>query len=472
MDIEKYIDTILINGIDHDHWFMTKQTMSDYYFPYFIATIVENYPIKHTSTQNYQRFYTHSFNSNNETKVLYPTQCESENTYRNTIIAEYLGLIKNDNRRYDQAVVTPAYLCLKQYIHEHDDIEKNREIIDHQIEKICLNVIPSSKYEEVKSVTIFPTIFLYKILIELYKKYGDSKLNYDEFSLFVIRSEKYEEWTKVIQLIDQYRKHSYDNKYEIKIKKILQHQSTNNVRFNSLLGSLQHIEYESWESYRIKGDKKSYQYLNAIVRMYENSEIRNETDKSKLLEFMRSEKFFKGVFDNVSLDLTLEPAEFKQLVVKEESFIQKLKKLAELYGEDGTTTVLNKVRLSSVQRAFRDKLIETYGQKCMLCDATNKELLMASHIKQASVCNIEEKADYQNGFLLCAIHDKLFDRLLITFNFYDGKIRISPVITEREKIIFSLDENYRLPSSFLTSERVQYLMWHNEQYFKKDENKE
>ena len=472
MKLENYIDKIIGNGIDHNHWFMTKQTMSDYFFPYFIATIVENYPIKHTATQNFQRFYTYSFNENEETRLLYPTQCESENTYRNTIIAEYLGLIENDQRQYAKATVTPAYLRLKQYIFEHDDIEKHREIIDHQIEKICLNVVPSSKYEEVKSVTIFPAVFLYKILVELYKKYGDSKLYYDEFSLFVMRSEKYDDWADVIDLIDQYRKHSYNNNYDMKIQKILQHQSTTNVRFNALFGSLQHIDYLSWESYRIKNDKKSYQYLSAIVRIFENSEYRNETDKSKLLSFMRSDKYFKGCFDDVSLDLTLEPVEFKQLVEKEDDFLQKLRKLAELYGEDGTTTVLNTVRLSSVQRAFRDKLIEMHGQKCVLCDATNKELLIASHIKQASVSNIEEKADYQNGLLLCAIHDKLFDRLLITFNFYDGKIRISPALTERECEIFNLDDSFHLPSSYLTPERVQYLMWHNEQYFKKDENKE
>lgn len=471
MKLEQYIDELIQNDLDHNHWFMTKQTMSDFYFPFFIATVVESYPYKHTATQNFQRFYTACFQNNEETAALYPTQCESENTYRNTIITEFLGLVDNETRQYAKAHVTPAYLTLKQYITCADDVEKYRDIVDHQIEKICLNVIPSSKYHEVKSVTLFPAIFLYKVLIELYKKYSDSKLNYEEFLLFVMRSQKYDDYAEVLDLIDQYRRHAYSAFYDIKIKKILEHQSSLNVRFNALFGSLQHIDYVPTTSYRIKNSKESYQYLNAIVNMFERSEFRHETDKQKLLTFMRSNKFFKGEFDKVSLDLTLEPQEFKQLVEKENDFLDKLLKLAEKYGEDGTTTVLNTVRLSSVQRAFRDKLIEMHGEHCLLCDVTNRELLVASHIKQASVCNIEEKADYQNGFLLCAIHDKLFDRFLITFNFFNGKIVISPALTEREKEIFQLDENYQLPKHILTPERIKYLMWHNEEYYKKEDNK-
>ena len=33
-----------------------------------------------------------------ETKKLYPKQGESENTYRNAIITEFLGLVANDER--------------------------------------------------------------------------------------------------------------------------------------------------------------------------------------------------------------------------------------------------------------------------------------------------------------------------------------------------------------------------------------
>lgn len=469
MLIEEYIDKIIKDGLEKNHWFMTKQTMSDYYFPFFISTIIESYPICHDENQNFQKYYTKCFAENEETKKLYPKQGESENTYRNAIITEFLGLVANDERQYAKAMVTDAYKTLHQYIKERSDIEKYRMMVDHQIEKICLNVIPSSKYNDVKSVTIFPAIVLYKILLLLKEKYGNSKLNYDEFSLFVIRTQNYDDIPNVLDLIEQYRKHKFDAVYNNKIKAILDHQSSKNVRFNALFGSLQHIEYLPWESYEIKNDTKSYTYVQKIVDIFESSEYRFNTDKNKLTLFMRSNYFFKGKIDDTTINVAPSQEEFRKMVEKEDDFLNKLKELAKIYGEDGTTVITTTVRLNSVQRAFRDKLIETYGQKCIMCDATNADLLVASHIKEASSCNIYEKADYQNGLLLCAIHDKLFDRHLITFNFFDGKIQISPELTEREKEIFMLDENFQLPEELLTPERTEYLMWHNTEYYKRND---
>lgn len=307
MRLESYIDNLIANDLDCNHWFMTKQTMSDYYFPFFIASIVESYPIKRTAEQNYGRYYSYAFKNNEETKRLYPTQWESENTYRNSIVAEFLGLIRNDDRRYATAKATPAYQVLKKYIKKHDDVGTYKELVDHQIEKICLNVVPSNKFDEVRSVTLFPVVFLYKILMELQKKYNNSRLDYKEFSVFVMRSRNYDDWSMVLDLIEQYRNKSYDRKYDEKIEQILEHESTKNVRFNALFGSLSHLDYVSWESYKIKSDETSRRYVEKIVNMYEKSEIYHEIEKNKLHEFMCSDNFFEGKLDTVNINVTSLP---------------------------------------------------------------------------------------------------------------------------------------------------------------------
>lgn len=472
MNIENYIDELIDNGLDCNHWFMTKQTMSDFYFPYYVGYVVDTYPKNHRQNQNFADYYMECFKNNPETKDRFSIQWKSENTYRNAIIAEFVGMIDRKTPRYDQAKATNAYRRLSTYVHCVADMSEYRSLVDRQIEKICLNVIDTArKYQEVKNVTIFPVVFLYKVLLGLYDKYQDSKLTYEEFSMFIMRTLKYEDYDKVIDLIEQYRRHSYSQTYDSKIKKIMKHQSTTNVRFDTLLGSLTNIEYQSSEYYKIKENQESIKYVRDVVNMYESSEWFGVTDKKQLRDFMQSELYFKGTLDNVPSSTTVTEEEYKELVEKEDDFLDKLSKLAKEYGEDGTTSVISEVRLATVQQAFRDKLIEKYGQKCLLCDIVNKELLIASHIKSAADCDIYEKADFNNGFLLCAIHDKLFDRCLITFNFYDGKIQISESLSEDEIKACNLDKNYQLSTEIMTPERVHYLMWHNEEFQKKEQNR-
>jgi len=147
---------------------------------------------------------------------------------------------------------------------------------------------------------------------------------------------------------------------------------------------------------------------------------------------------------------------------------KKIEKLAEEYGVDGTTLVTHLTRVGQVQKAFKDRLINEYGKKCMVCGVEHKELLIASHIKPAYISDIYEKANNNNGLLLCVNHDKLFDRFLISFNFIDGKIMISDHLTNHDKRMCMLDPNFSLSPELLTPERCEFLMWHNNEFYQKN----
>ncbi|AQS05894.1 HNH endonuclease [Clostridium beijerinckii] len=92
------------------------------------------------------------------------------------------------------------------------------------------------------------------------------------------------------------------------------------------------------------------------------------------------------------------------------------------------------------QGKWRDYLIKNNGCKCALCDISMKELLIASHIKEYSKCekNAAEHLDLKNGLLLCANHDKLFDKHLISFNM-DGTIKISDRVPKSQYEILRID---------------------------------
>ena len=144
-----------------------------------------------------------------------------------------------------------------------------------------------------------------------------------------------------------------------------------------------------------------------------------------------------------------------------------IKNLIERYGFDGTVARDIVTRNSSVQDIFRNNLIARYGCKCFLCSKDIETVLVASHIKPACECNVIEKADCENGLLLCALHDKLFDRYLISFDFVTGKLLYSKEL-EGKLQDYQLEENMSLDEKYMTQERKMYLMDHNMKYYERN----
>lgn len=134
------------------------------------------------------------------------------------------------------------------------------------------------------------------------------------------------------------------------------------------------------------------------------------------------------MFENIDSDMPV--YEFvKSSLIEEAKKVQKLYELgadlAEKYGEDGTVFVSGLARNSELQKKFKNNLSVEQEHKCVICGLRTEKLLIGSHIKPSADCNVHEKADTQNGLLLCANHDKLFDRHLISFNPQNGKIVIN-----------------------------------------------
>jgi predicted restriction endonuclease len=82
------------------------------------------------------------------------------------------------------------------------------------------------------------------------------------------------------------------------------------------------------------------------------------------------------------------------------------------------------VRVRTVQRFFRDAVLASYENRCAICTISVKELLNASHIIPWS-SNVARRADPTNGLALCSLHDRAFDRGLLTID-ADFRVVIAP----------------------------------------------
>lgn len=84
------------------------------------------------------------------------------------------------------------------------------------------------------------------------------------------------------------------------------------------------------------------------------------------------------------------------------------------------------------QGKYRKKLLDKYDGKCIVTGISQNKLLIASHIKPWAICNNDERVDVENGLILCANMDRLFDSGLITFR-ADGKMFVSSFVNEDNK---------------------------------------
>lgn len=154
----------------------------------------------------------------------------------------------------------------------------------------------------------------------------------------------------------------------------------------------------------------------------------------------------------------------KAEIEEEKRIMKSFEDLSEKFGADGNVTLEMNVRNSGVQRIFRNNLLASYDGGCMLCGIKNEELLNASHIIPSAECNVNQKASYENGLLLCANHDRLFDRYLITFDAESGEIKISEKLSGKDRERLGICAGLRLEEKLLTEKRRKCLKNHNREF--------
>lgn len=120
------------------------------------------------------------------------------------------------------------------------------------------------------------------------------------------------------------------------------------------------------------------------------------------------------------------------------------------------------------QTFFRSAILSSYNSKCCITGLSIPSLLVASHIIPWSQSQ-KERLNPRNGLCLNSIHDKAFDKGLITIS-ADYKIRVSKYLQDLEAEIavndFFLKQNNQaisLPDRFLPEK--EFLNFHFENIF-------
>lgn len=141
--------------------------------------------------------------------------------------------------------------------------------------------------------------------------------------------------------------------------------------------------------------------------------------------------------------------------------LKKLKK-------DDATTYEALVQARRGQGEFRARLEAKWDYRCAILGCKARAVLRASHIKPWAASSgpnqNQERLDGNNGLLLTATLDALFDKGLITFE-ETGDIKLSTSLGPDDRSILKLDE-LKLAKA-LNDEQKRYLAYHREHVFRK-----
>ena len=130
------------------------------------------------------------------------------------------------------------------------------------------------------------------------------------------------------------------------------------------------------------------------------------------------------------------------------------------YNPNAGTEIKRLVKTRVSQGAFR-RLLLLERHQCNLCNISTTSVLRASHIKEWAESSAKERVDANNGLLLCANHDALFDRHQISFQPQTGNICISASISIEQR------EALRLPVTFtlnMTEQMKSYMQIHYQKF--------
>lgn len=173
------------------------------------------------------------------------------------------------------------------------------------------------------------------------------------------------------------------------------------------------------------------------------------TDLPWFKQLLRQQQSFRNGFNRLSdrniirsLEQLPRRAVTGDLTVERTSLVADLKQIKKVIKDQTTRKALIDARLGQGQ--FRAAVERLWKSACAVTGCGIPAVLRASHIKPWSQSNNKERLDPENGILLAAHIDALFDQGLISFS-NDGTMLISKRISVNDRKLLRLPGRLRCP---------------------------
>lgn len=210
--------SILRNGINsnNDYWYITKQELN---FSNLcrIGEILSRW--NPDGAENYENFFNRVKTTDEFRNYIGGT------AHRATINLVPYGL-KYDAKGYMPGDLTPVFYKIRQITNgNYGDTSLYQDIIDDQLEKIIVNTT---------SITIYPMMFTFKVILTLGDATGEYHVTKDEFKTFVATAHRWSEFLTSVESILRYRS---DAEYRRSVNNTAGKRVANDTRYNIVIAN-------------------------------------------------------------------------------------------------------------------------------------------------------------------------------------------------------------------------------------------
>ena len=198
----------LQNARDYECWYLVKQPTNFAHLCYLVSFLKDFVEHKGVS----KNLEAHIGKKVSEINALKP-ELKISNNYRALRVAAFFGLIKMTSSNYSECCFTDTYNEINSRCNgAFENINLYQDIITRQIEKMFISSsIDEGKNSVRKEYSIFPIMFLDKILIEIGKVTGNYSISMNEYRYFVATTKKFDDYLDTMLNIKLLREECNDH---------------------------------------------------------------------------------------------------------------------------------------------------------------------------------------------------------------------------------------------------------------------
>ena len=263
---------------DFECWYLVKQSV-DFTSLCYKVYFLDSYK-KTDKSKNIESYINDSIDSLNKSNP----SLNIEKNYRQLRIAAFFGLIEMKSSKYEEASITDVFYEIQELCNgKFENINLYQHIIDRQIEKLYVSsIIDEGKQDVRKDFSIYPVIFLYKLLLEIGYSTGKYLITFDEYRYIVTTTKKYEDFAETLILIKLLRDNPEYNSKLIKFRMKFDN------RINQALGLLSTLKINQDRSIELNIEK-----LQDIKQKVLNFDLhKDEIEKENYIQFLCSKNGF------------------------------------------------------------------------------------------------------------------------------------------------------------------------------------
>lgn len=198
--LQKKFD-VLKESEKYECWYLVKQPTAFDNICYLVS-FLEEYK-EDNGGVNLQDFISQKISLLSTTKP----NVDISNNYRALRVAAFFGLIIMTSSKYEEAVITDAFVQIKERCAgQFEDTDKYLDIIERQIEKMFISSEVDEQSQTVRQkFRLYPVMLLYKILLEIGRATGEYKVAIDEYRYLIATTKKFEDFLETLILIKVFR---------------------------------------------------------------------------------------------------------------------------------------------------------------------------------------------------------------------------------------------------------------------------